>query len=104
MSKVTSKYQLTLPRKIARAHKIAPGTELSFVSSGESLRVVIHHDSPLEPETETDRTALAGFDAATLRQAERNSSLCRILTSATTGLGWSREDLYARRIARGECE
>jgi len=99
MSKVTSKFQLTLPRRIARDHKIGPGTELSFVSSGESLRIVIQKDSSIETE---GNTALAGFDAATQRQAARDRVFLKAApkTPAKSGRGWTREDLYAERLHR----
>ncbi len=79
MSKVTPKLQLSPPGKIAHTHKIVLVTERSVSSIREA--------------------SLAGFDAATLRQAERNRSLLKILNSPPTDRGWSREDLYVRRIS-----
>lgn len=97
MSKVTSKFQVTLPRKIARAHQIEPGSELTFVSSGDSLRVIVQpvitrKEEPLE-------AALASFDETTRRQAVRNAALlAKLGDRASCGRDWTREELYASRL------
>lgn len=39
MSKVTSKLQVTLPKRIAERHGIAPGDEIDFESAGETIRI-----------------------------------------------------------------
>mgnify|MGYP002152651794 CR=1 FL=1 len=101
MSRVTSKFQITLPRKVARAHRIEPGSEISFVSSGESLRLLI--DGPRKDRKEERQgIALASFDAATDRQSKRNRRFeerfggCR----AQSSRGWVRDDLYADRLGK----
>ncbi len=101
MSKVTSKYQVTLPRKIARAHRIAPGSEIAFVSNGESLRVLV--DRGIESEVRGGRaTALESFDEASERQVERNRRILKQIGGAAgrTGRGWTRDDLYTDRLGR----
>jgi bifunctional DNA-binding transcriptional regulator/antitoxin component of YhaV-PrlF toxin-antitoxin module len=97
MSKVTSKYQVTLPRAIARAHRIVPGAEIAFESAGESLRVHL-----VESEAGRDTAeCLAHFDAATERQRRRNKeAVKRLGPVAKSGRGWTREDLYQRGRAR----
>ena len=101
MSKVTSKFQITLPRKVARAHQIEPGSEVSFVSSGEFLRMLI--DRPRREEGKDHHgIALASFDAATERQAERNRRFEQRFEEGRTqpSRGWVRDDLYAARLGK----
>jgi len=101
MSKVTSKYQITLPRKVARAHRIEPGSEVAFVSSGESLRLLVHLQQE-DGEIDQVKLALASFDEATSRQSERDRRFEGRLGKKRTpkSRGWSRDDLYADRIGR----
>ena len=40
MAKVTSKYQVTVPRKIAEEYHIRPGDEIDWVPAGEAIRVI----------------------------------------------------------------
>jgi bifunctional DNA-binding transcriptional regulator/antitoxin component of YhaV-PrlF toxin-antitoxin module len=98
MSKVTSKFQVSLPRALARAHRIRPGTELAFESSGEDLRVRVSRAG--KDVVLSRREALAAFDEATQRQRERNAALLARLGKANRtppDRGWAREDLYADR-------
>ena len=93
MAKVTSKLQVTLPKRIAERHGITPGDEIEFVSSGDIIHVV--------PTRRRVRTGLAReerlrlFDEATARQSERARNL---LTpeSRATARDWRREELYTR--------
>ncbi len=101
MSKVTSKYQVTLPRKIARAHRIAPGSDIAFVSNGESLRVLV--DSGVASEVRGGRTTvLESYDEASARQAVRNRRIMEQLGDAEGRMerGWTRDDLYSDRLGR----
>lgn len=95
MSKVTSKYQVTLPRNIARAHRIEPGSELQFISSGDSLRVLVQPSGTRREDSLGE--ALASFDAATQRQDERNAAALKRVGAASEGRGWARADLYEER-------
>ena len=40
MAKVTSKYQVTLPKKIAALYQIRPGDEILWVAAGDVIRVI----------------------------------------------------------------
>ncbi len=40
MAKVTSKYQVTVPRKIAEQYGIRPGDDIDWVAAGEVIRVI----------------------------------------------------------------
>lgn len=106
MPKVTSKLQLTVPKKIADQYGIRPGDELQWIPAGESIRVeLVRHKAKGGHELTTEER-LALFDAGTKRldklQAEelkRNQG--KRVTRATRG--WTREDLYNddRGLPRG---
>jgi bifunctional DNA-binding transcriptional regulator/antitoxin component of YhaV-PrlF toxin-antitoxin module len=77
MAKVTSKYQVTLPRRIAETYRIRPGDEIAASQSRESqLRL---------------------FDQATERNRKRAPARA---TGRSRDRGWSREDLYTRGRSR----
>src|SRR5438067_3669098 len=40
MAKVTSKYQVTVPKKIAERYGILPGDDIDWVAAGEVIRVI----------------------------------------------------------------
>jgi AbrB family looped-hinge helix DNA binding protein len=92
VSRVTSKLQVTIPKKIADLYGIRPGDELSWMAAGDAIRVI--------PETATstdeERAAciesrLRVFDAATVRIARRGGTPGRDVDR-----GWSRAELYDR--------
>jgi AbrB family looped-hinge helix DNA binding protein len=90
MAKVTSKYQVTVPKTIAERYGIRPGDHIDWVPAGEVIRVV-PPGKQLAPEGRESRLRL--FDQATERRRRhpqmRNARQPR-------DRGWSREDLYAR--------
>ena len=91
MSKVTSKLQVTIPKRLAEQYCIGPGDSISFEAAGEVIRV-------LPPVAQTpaglDRhQRLALFDAGTRRQRAREARAGRI---PAKGRGWTREELYQR--------
>jgi AbrB family looped-hinge helix DNA binding protein len=90
MSKVTSKLQVTIPKRVAERHGIQPGDEVEWVSAGETIRV-IPESQPLQGTSLEERLEL--FDRATERQTERQRG--RPLPAATSR-GWTREELYDR--------
>ncbi|MBI4613172.1 MAG: AbrB/MazE/SpoVT family DNA-binding domain-containing protein [Planctomycetes bacterium] len=96
MSKVTSKLQVTIPKAVADAHGIRPGTHLEFEPAGEWIRVRIAGGSDQPKSREGDEWRLARFDLATARQAERELRRGDILDAADRG--WKREDLYNRGL------
>lgn len=105
MPKVTSKLQLTVPKKIADQYGIRPGDELEWIPAGDSIRVELVRRKAkagrrLNPE---ERVAL--FDEGTRRldrlQAEelkKNRG-----KPAPPDRGWTRENLYNddRGLPRG---
>jgi len=88
MAKVTSKLQVTIPKQLARAYRIAPGDEIQWEAAGEVIRVV-----PAERSRESiaveDRLRL--FDQASERQQRRERSGARRAPGRKRG--WRREDL-----------
>jgi len=97
MSKVTSKLQVTIPKAVAEAHGIKPGTEIQFESAGDSIRV-----TTVREEAGNYEAAIADlefrlrlFDEASERQKAREAAQLERL-GANTERGWKREDLYQR--------
>ncbi|MBN1608222.1 MAG: AbrB/MazE/SpoVT family DNA-binding domain-containing protein [Polyangiaceae bacterium] len=95
MSKVTSKLQVTIPKAIADRYGIAPGDELDWITGADSARIV-PRKAVRNPSSAAARLHL--FDAATKRQSARQSRQPR--PKASTGRGWTREELYDRGRAR----
>jgi AbrB family looped-hinge helix DNA binding protein len=93
MAKVTSKLQITLPKRIAEQHGIAPGDEIAFESSGDVIRIV-PAKRRLRPELSAGER-LRLFDETTARQ-ERRASRLRLPAQAPKERDWRREDLYDR--------
>lgn len=88
MSKVTTKLQVTIPKRIAMRYGITPGTEIEWQPAGDAVRVApadghAGHGLPVE-----ERLRL--FDAATERQRGRESIQPR------EPRDWTRADLYTR--------
>ncbi len=90
MSKVTSKYQVTVPRVIADHYRIRPGDDIEWVPAGESIRVIPGGKSEPPPDT---ALRLRLFDEATARLRERAAAS---LPATAEHRGWTREELYDR--------
>jgi len=87
---VTSKLQVTLPKAIADAHNIRPGSEIQFESGIDCIRIVIGKStSELALEEK-----LRLIKEARIRQQLRNKN-CRHPAKAVRR-GWRRDDLYER--------
>ena len=92
MAKVTSKLQVTLPKRLAEAHGIAPGDRIEFESSGDDIRIVTAAGRRSAELSREERLRL--FDEATRRIEERAGRLPE--STDPGGRDWKREDLYAR--------
>jgi AbrB family looped-hinge helix DNA binding protein len=88
MSKVTSKYQVSIPRALADKLGIKVGDDLHWEDAAGALRARVAA-APKARFSVSERLRL--FDAATARQAKRQRRLPR-----STTRGWTREDLYTR--------
>ncbi|HEX6896686.1 MAG TPA: AbrB/MazE/SpoVT family DNA-binding domain-containing protein [Bryobacteraceae bacterium] len=94
MAKVTSKHQVTVPKKIADQYNIRPGDDIEWLPAGDSIRVVprAHQTSPDDRETR-----LRLFDESTERIRKRALAHPARQPRAR---GWKREDVYVRGRAR----
>ena len=90
MAKVTSKYQVTVPRKIAEKYHIRPGDDIAWVPAGDAIRVIPpgRQAPPQSPESR-----LHWFDLATERHRKRRP---KPGGRRPRDRGWRREDLYNR--------
>lgn len=93
MAKVTSKYQVTVPRAIADQYGIRPGDEIDWRPAGDVIRV-IPSDKRLEPDDREFRLRL--YDQATERHQRRPA----VKAKRPRDRGWRREDLYSRGRSR----
>lgn len=96
MSKVTSKLQVTVPKAIAERFKIKPGDRIEWEAAEDAIRVVPASRRKKLKAAPQERLRL--FDKATERQKRRQATLDTeaIKSSAESGRGWGREDLYGR--------
>jgi AbrB family looped-hinge helix DNA binding protein len=94
MAKVTSKYQVTVPKKIAVQYDIHPGDDIDWVAAGDVIRIV-PADRSVSPDDRESRLRL--FDRATERCRNRASVP---ETEQSGDRGWMREDLYRRGRSR----
>ena len=94
MAKVTSKYQVTLPKKIAERYNIRPGDDIDWVAAGEVIRVIPPAKQVI-PENRESQLRL--FDQATERHRRRPSAR---RATRPGERGWRREDLYGRGRSR----
>ena len=94
MAKVTSKYQVTVPRAIADQYGIVPGSEIDWQPAGEAIRVI---PAASQAPVEDTESRLRSFDQATERLRLR---LPAAKARQPKERGWRREDLYQRGIPR----
>lgn len=92
---MTSKLQVTVPKRFAEQLGIEPGDEIEWSLSGDSLR--IRRESGTGEEDLSSRR-LRAFDQATARQRRRQQKKGR--RAAASGRGWTREELYQRGSSR----
>jgi len=90
MGKITSKYQVTIPKIIADKYNMRPGDNLDWLEAGEAIRIV-----PSAKPTKADdlEARLRLFDQATERIRKRAAAR---KVRRPRDRGWKREDLYTR--------
>jgi len=93
MAKVTSKFQVTVPKSIADRYRIRPGDEIEWIPAGDAIRVV-----PGRPQMPSEDAAarVQLFDQAT----ERHRMWPARRKQPSGDRGWTREDLYGRGRSR----
>ena len=94
MAKVTSKYQVTVPKAIAEMYNIHPGDEIEWVAAGQVIRVIPPRKQLVREDSES---RLRLFDQATERQRKRRTVRKK---QRPHDRGWTREDLYTRGRSR----
>ncbi|HVS63848.1 MAG TPA: AbrB/MazE/SpoVT family DNA-binding domain-containing protein [Thermoanaerobaculia bacterium] len=96
MSKVTSKRQVTIPKRIADEYGIEPGDDIAWQAEGTAIRVVLRPATGAVAPTVEERLKL--FDHATERQRRRQGGVSS--SRRRKGRGWTREELYERGVSR----
>lgn len=94
MTRVTGKFQITLPKRLVDAFGIRVGDEVELVAAGDAIRIVPANANRSGLSME-ERLRL--FDEATQRMKKRARE--KKLPPASDR-GWSREELYDRGRAR----
>lgn len=91
MTRVTGKFQITLPKRLVDSYGIRVGDDVEIVAAGESIAIIPARTlTPLLSPQER----LRHFDQATRRQEARQRGEPR--PGEATDRGWSREELYSR--------
>jgi bifunctional DNA-binding transcriptional regulator/antitoxin component of YhaV-PrlF toxin-antitoxin module len=90
MTRVTGKFQITLPRRLVDTYGIRVGDEVDLVPAGESIAIVPARAAKAVLSTQA---RLRHFDEATQRQRARRQARSR---TSVKGRGWTREELYSR--------
>ena len=91
MSKITGKFQITLPKRLVDTYGIKVGDDVDLVPAGDSISLVPAGRAKTAAASPQER--LRYFDRATDRQRRREGT--RTLKSARDR-GWTREELYTR--------
>lgn len=94
MAKVTSKLQVTVPRRIAEEYGIQPGDDIDWMAAGDVIRVIPHGRQAHPASRESQ---LRWFDQATERHRKRSGAHA---AARPSDRGWKREDLYGRGRSR----
>jgi AbrB family looped-hinge helix DNA binding protein len=93
MAKVTSKLQITIPKRIADEYGISPGDDLDFRPAGDAIRLIPAGAARSPRLSLEERLRL--FDAATERQRAREAKMPRS-PDAPADRDWTRDELYER--------
>ncbi|HXY78954.1 MAG TPA: AbrB/MazE/SpoVT family DNA-binding domain-containing protein [Candidatus Acidoferrales bacterium] len=101
MPKVTSKLQLTVPKKIADQYGIRPGDELEWIPAGDSIRVELAGKAKTGMRLSAEER-LALFDANTKWLDELQADQLKEAKGKGTRItrenrGWTREEIYGDR-------
>ncbi|MEM8998468.1 MAG: AbrB/MazE/SpoVT family DNA-binding domain-containing protein [Acidobacteriota bacterium] len=99
MSRVTSKYQVSIPKALAERYRLEPGDDVAFEEAGPVIRIV-PPQARRPPLDVAERLRL--FDEATARQGareERDNIPYALFDPARRERGWTRDDLYDRHAA-----
>jgi len=105
---VTSKLQLTVPKKIADQYGIRPGDELEWIPAGESIRVELVRRKAKSGQQLTAEERVELFDANMkwldeLQAEQLKEAKAKGTRTTREDRGWTREELYEdeRGLPRG---
>ncbi len=90
MTRVTGKFQITLPKRLVDAFGISVGDEVELIAAGDGIRIVPANAVRTGLSLE-ERLRL--FDEATRR---RKAGAAEKKFPVATDRGWTREELYDR--------
>jgi bifunctional DNA-binding transcriptional regulator/antitoxin component of YhaV-PrlF toxin-antitoxin module len=88
MSKVTGKFQVTLPKRLVTTYGIKVGDVVEWSAAGDRIAL-----QPAQRRSVDLAHRLREFDRATARQRTRDRTHP---VEATRERGWTREELYTR--------
>jgi AbrB family looped-hinge helix DNA binding protein len=102
MPKVTSKLQLTVPKKIADQFGIRPGDQLEWIPAGDGIRVELVGKKAKAGHELTAKERLTLFDANMKWLDELQANELKEARASGTRVtrenrGWTREELYEDR-------
>ena len=97
MAKITSKLQVTIPKRIADEYGIGPGDEVEFVPAGDNIRLVPAGRPTTGALSPAERLRL--FDEDTMRQRRREKDM-KLPVEGPRERDWRRDDLYTRGKTR----
>ena len=97
MSKITSKLQVTLPKRLAETYGLQPGDDIEFVAAGDIIHVL--PPNRCAPRSLSAAERLRAYDAASDRQRRREQGMSLPETTPEER-DWTRESLYDRQKAR----
>jgi AbrB family looped-hinge helix DNA binding protein len=90
MSKITSKYQVSIPKALAERLGLSPGDEIEWSDAGDELRIRRSREALSVEER------LKMWEARIKRQHDRERGIKPPAEKATSR-GWTREELYGDR-------
>ena len=93
MAKVTSKLQVTIPKRIAERYAIAPGDDIEFIAAGDGIRIVPAGKGGTGKLSTAERLRL--FRAASVRQRAREKAMS-LPGEASGSREWTRAEIYTR--------
>ncbi|HET9106326.1 MAG TPA: AbrB/MazE/SpoVT family DNA-binding domain-containing protein [Steroidobacteraceae bacterium] len=94
MTRITGKFQITLPKRLVDAYGIRVGDEVEIVAAGESI-AILPAGRAMTALSREER--LRQFDEATRRQEARQRETPY---DSAQDRGWTREELYGRGRTR----
>ena len=92
---MTSKLQVTIPKELADAYRIRPGSEIRWSAAGDAIRLEPVNGAGASRPLPLEKRARL-FEEA-MRRADARAAQ---VTAHPKSRGWKREDLYERGRAR----